>query len=183
MTRCGPVAERRMRQAYHAESTLMVERDKTHLGAAVGLQEGMVETLSTLRLVEHPPGLRAAFNQSESMIEICREHSKNVKRWRDGLYACCALVCAGMLEADHKFRCVNGHLNLPKLRAALEAHFRYASALSQMRARKRHGYRRRHRSSTELGTISRCTLLQGARLLAVRAHQSLRVHSAVLWGD
>jgi putative transposase len=30
---------------------------------------------------------------------------------------------AGMLEANHQFRRVNGHLHLPKLRAALEAHF------------------------------------------------------------
>ena len=30
---------------------------------------------------------------------------------------------AGMLEADHQFRRVNGHLHLPKLRAALDAHF------------------------------------------------------------
>ena len=29
-----------------------------------------------------------------------------------------------MLEADHQFRRVNGHLHLPKLRAVLEAHFR-----------------------------------------------------------
>ena len=58
-------------------------------------------------------------NPVESMIEICREHSKNVKRWRDGTMALrwCA---AGMLEADHQFRRVNGHLHLPKLRAALE---------------------------------------------------------------
>jgi putative transposase len=30
---------------------------------------------------------------------------------------------AGMLEADHQFRRVNGHLHLPRLRAALEARF------------------------------------------------------------
>lgn len=30
---------------------------------------------------------------------------------------------AGMLEADHQFRCVNGQLHLPRLRAALEASF------------------------------------------------------------
>ena len=30
---------------------------------------------------------------------------------------------AGMLEAGHQFRRVNGHLHLPKLRAALDAHF------------------------------------------------------------
>jgi hypothetical protein len=57
------------------------------------------------------------------MIEICREHSKNVKRWRDGTMALrwCA---AGMVEAGHQSRRVNGHLHLPKLRAALEEHFR-----------------------------------------------------------
>ncbi len=56
------------------------------------------------------------------MIEICREYSKNVKRWRDGTVALrwCA---AGMLEADHRFRRVNGDLHLPKLRAELEVHF------------------------------------------------------------
>jgi hypothetical protein len=61
-------------------------------------------------------------NPVESMIEICREHSKNVKRWRDGTMALrwCA---AGMLEADHQFRRINGHLHLPKLRAALEERF------------------------------------------------------------
>jgi putative transposase len=64
------------------------------------------------------------------LIEICREHSKNVKRWRDGTMALrwCA---AGMLEADHQFRRVNGHLHLPKLRAALEAHFKNVSTASQ----------------------------------------------------
>ena len=30
---------------------------------------------------------------------------------------------AGMLEADHQFRRVIGHLHLPKLRAALDAQF------------------------------------------------------------
>jgi putative transposase len=51
------------------------------------------------------------------MIEICREHSKNVKRWRHDQMALrwCA---AGMLEADHQLRRVNGHLHLPKLHAA-----------------------------------------------------------------
>jgi len=40
-------------------------------------------------------------NPIESMIEICREHSKNVKRWRDGTMALrwCA---AGILEAGHQ---------------------------------------------------------------------------------
>jgi putative transposase len=65
------------------------------------------------------------------MIEICREHSKNVKRWRDGTMALrwCA---AGMPEADHQFRRVNGHLRLPRLRTALNASFtENVSAVSQ----------------------------------------------------
>jgi putative transposase len=133
------VVERRMRQAYHAESALKAESlltelaaelGETHPGAAASLREGMAETLTILRLGV-PPALARTLhstNPIESMIEICREHSKNVKRWRDGTMALrwCA---AGMLEANHQFRRVNGHLHLPKLRAALDAHFsRNASA-------------------------------------------------------
>jgi putative transposase len=136
------VTEKRMRQAYHAESALKAEGlltalarelDKTHPGAAASLREGMAETLTILRLGVPPTLARTprSANPVESMIEICREHSKNVKRWRDGTMALrwCA---AGMLEADHQFRRVNGHLHLPKLRAALEAHFTgNVSAVSQ----------------------------------------------------
>jgi transposase-like protein len=131
--RLRAVAERRMRQAYHTESALKAEGlltelaaelDKTHPGAAASLREGMAETLTILRLGVPPTLARTlrSTNPIESMIEICREHSKNVKRWRDGTMALrwCA---AGMLEADHQFRRVNGHLHLPKLRAALNAHF------------------------------------------------------------
>ena len=135
------VVERRMRQAYHAESALKAEAalqalaaelDKTHPGAAASLREGMAETLTILRLGVPPTLARTlrSTNPIESMIEICREHSKNVKRWRDGTMALrwCA---AGMLEAGHQFRRVNGHLHLPKLRAALEAHFKNVSAARQ----------------------------------------------------
>ena len=70
-------------------------------------------------------------NPVESMIKICREHSKNVKRWRDGTMAL-RWRAAGMLEAGHQFRRVNGHLHLPRLRAALEASFtRNVTAASQ----------------------------------------------------
>ena len=60
-------------------------------------------------------------NAVESMIGICREHARNVKRWRDGQMAIrwCA---AGMLEASEQFRRVNGHMHLPALRVALERH-------------------------------------------------------------
>jgi putative transposase len=139
--RLRTVAERRMRQAYHASSAveaegllteLARELDKTHPGAAASLREGMAETLTIVRLGVPPTLARTlrSTNPIESMIEICREHAKNVKRWRDGTMALrwCA---AGMLEADHQFRRVNGRMHLPKLRAALEAHFtRNVSAAS-----------------------------------------------------
>ena len=54
------------------------------------------------------------------MIEICRDHAANVKRWQDDTMALrwCA---AGMVEAGKQFRRVNGYLHLPALRATLKA--------------------------------------------------------------
>ena len=122
-----------MRAAYHADSAVEAEGledglarqlDRTHPGAAASLREGLAETLTVMRLGVPPTLARTlrSTNPIESMIEICREHSSNVKRWRDGQMALrwCA---AGMLEAANQFRRVNGRLHLPKLRAALEAHF------------------------------------------------------------
>jgi transposase-like protein len=125
----GPV-EARMRDAYHADSALDAqsllevlarELDKTHPGAAGSLREGLTETLTVLRLGVPPTLARTlrSTNAIESMISICREHAKNVKRWKDGTMALrwCA---AGMVEAGKQFRRVNGHLHLQTLRAALE---------------------------------------------------------------
>jgi hypothetical protein len=63
------------------------------------------------------------------MIEICRDHASNVKRWRDGQMALrwCA---AGMGEAAKQFRRVNGHLHLPALRLALDAQFEKPSTIT-----------------------------------------------------
>jgi transposase-like protein len=127
-----PSVDSRMRAAYHADSALEAEAqltalarelDKTHPGAAGSLREGMAETLTVLRL-DVPPTLARTLrstNAIESMISICRDHSRNVKRWRDGQMALrwCA---AGMVEASKQFRRVNGHLHLPTLRASLERH-------------------------------------------------------------
>jgi len=127
----GPVTKR-MRAAYHADCALQAqallealarELDKTHPGAAGSLREGMAETLTVLRL-DLPPTLARTLrstNAIESMIGICRDHSRNVKRWRNGQMALrwCA---AGMVEASSQFRRVNGHLHLPALRTALERH-------------------------------------------------------------
>jgi putative transposase len=127
----GPV-EKRMRAAYHADSALEAEAllealakelAKTHPGAAGSLREGMAETLTVLRLGVPPTLARTlrSTNAIESMISICRDHARNVKRWRDGQMALrwCA---AGMVEASGQFRRVNGHLHLAALRTALERH-------------------------------------------------------------
>jgi hypothetical protein len=110
-----------MRQAYHADSALAAELERTHPGAAASLREGMAETLTVLRL-GLPPTLARTFrstNAVESMISICRDHAVNVKRWRDGQMALrwCA---AGMVEAGKQFHRVNGHLHLRALRDTLE---------------------------------------------------------------
>jgi putative transposase len=123
------VVAARMRRAYHADSALAAEAelsalaaelDRTHPGAAASLREGMGETLTVLRL-RVPPTLARTLrstNAVESMISICRTHSANVKRWRDGQMALrwCA---AGMAEAGKQFRRVNGHLHLRALRDTL----------------------------------------------------------------
>jgi transposase-like protein len=122
----------KMRAAYHnpdalaAEATLQdVARQlaTNHPGAAASLHEGLSETLTVTRLGVPPTLARTlrSTNAVESMIEICRDHSTNVKRWRDGHMALrwCA---AGMLEAANQFRRVNGLLHLPALRDALERH-------------------------------------------------------------
>jgi len=128
--RLRPEVERRIREAYHADSELAAhalleslarELDKTHPSAAASLREGLAETLAVLRLGVPPTLARTlrSTNGIESMISICRDHARNVKRWRDERMALrwCA---AGMLEASKQFRRVNGHLHLPALRAALE---------------------------------------------------------------
>ena len=124
---------KKMRAAYrdpdplHAEATLEALArllDKAHPGAAGSLREGLAETLTVNRLGVPPTLARTlrSTNAIESMIEICRDHSSNVKRWRDGQMALrwCA---AGMHEAAKQFRRVNGHLHLAALRVALDARF------------------------------------------------------------
>lgn len=123
---------KKMRAAYRNPDALAAEADlealarqlsKAHPGAAGSLREGLAETLTIGRLGVPPTLARTlrSTNTIESMIEICRDHSTNVKRWRDGEMALrwCA---AGMLEAAKQFRRVNGFRHLPALRAALNTH-------------------------------------------------------------
>lgn len=123
----------KMRAAYRSSDPLTAQADlealargleKAHPGAADSLREGLAETLTVGRLGVPPTLARSlrSTNPIESMIGIGRDHSSNVKRWRDGTMALrwCA---AGMLEAAKQFRRVQGHLHLAALRAALDTHF------------------------------------------------------------
>ena len=120
----------KMRVIYHYDDALRAEAEleelarqlqRSHPGAAGSLREGLTETLTVMAL-KVPPTLARTLrstNTIESMIEICRDHSTNVKRWRDGEMALrwCA---AGMAEARKQFRKVNGFMHLPALRKALD---------------------------------------------------------------
>jgi len=128
------VVERRMRAAYANPDPLAGQGDlealareleRQHPGAAGSLREGLAETFTVARLGVSPTLARTlrSTNAVESMIEICRDHSRNVKRWDGGSMALrwCA---AGLLEAKKQFRRVNGHLHLKALRTALNDHAR-----------------------------------------------------------
>ncbi len=74
----------------------------------------------------HPPGdprrlkkTLASTNPIESMIEIIRRTSRNVKRWQSG-DMCLRWTAAGMLEAETQFRKVIGYTDLAKLALAVE---------------------------------------------------------------
>jgi transposase-like protein len=121
---------KRMRAAYRNPDPLMAqaelevlarELDRSHPGAAGSLREGLAETLTIGRLGVPPTLARTlrSTNSIESMIEICRDHAANVKRWQDGQMVL-RWVAAGMGEARRQFRRVNGYLHLPALRVALD---------------------------------------------------------------
>jgi putative transposase len=122
---------KRMRAAYRNSDALLAEvelqalaqqLDRSHPGAASSLREGLAETLTVTRLGVPPTLARTlrSTNTIESMIEICRDHAANVKRWQDGQMVL-RWVAAGMGEARRQFRRVNGFLHLPALRATLDA--------------------------------------------------------------
>jgi putative transposase len=121
---------KRMRMAYHLADPLLAEAeleglarslDRSHPGAAASLREGLAETLTIVRLGVPPTLARTlrSTNSIESMIEICRDHAANVKRWQDGQMVL-RWIAAGMSEARRQFRRVNGHLHLSALRVALD---------------------------------------------------------------
>jgi len=125
-----PAVKQRLRRAWarddHARALeelrmLATELERSHPGAAGSLREGMTETLTVTQL-----GVKGSLKQTlqstnpcESMIEIVRRTSRNVKRWQSG-DMCLRWTAAGMLEAERQFRKIIGYRDLAKLALAIE---------------------------------------------------------------
>jgi putative transposase len=93
-------------------------------GVSQSLLEGLDEILTVIRL-GLPTELRrslACTNIIENMMGTVRRVSRNVKRWRSASMAL-RWTAAAMLEAKKGFRKLKAYKQLPKLRAALDAHY------------------------------------------------------------
>jgi hypothetical protein len=107
-------------EAEAALKALAAQLDRVNPDAAASLREGLAETLTVTRLCVTGSLLKTVMgtNPVESMIEIVRDHSRNVKRWQPGDMRL-RWAAAGMLEASKQFRRVKGYRQLPALADAL----------------------------------------------------------------
>lgn len=121
-----------MRQAYAARDertakrqleTLARQLEEEHPGAAASLREGLVETLTVIRL-QLPASFARTFattNPIENLNSTARWTCRNVKRWRSGTMVE-RWACAAMQEAASRFRRVKcAKSGMPVLVAALAA--------------------------------------------------------------
>ena len=114
-------AETDHEKALEQLNKLAIELDRAHPGAASSLREGMEETLTVTRL-----GITGKLkltlqstNPIESMISTVRVIHRNVKHWTSG-EMCLRWTAAGMLEAESRFRKVQGYRGLANLAVAIE---------------------------------------------------------------
>ena len=125
-----PPIKRRLTQAWqetdHAKALeqlrrLAVELDHEHPGAAASLREGMEDTLTVTRLGITGKLKRTlqSTNPCESMIGTVRAIQRNVKNWSSG-EMCLRWTAAGMLEAETRFRKVEGYRGLAQLAIHIE---------------------------------------------------------------
>ena len=107
-------------EAEAALTALARQLEKVNPDAAASLREGLADTLTVTRLAITGSLLKTVMstNPMESMIEIVREHARNVKHWQGGDMRL-RWAAAGMLTASTQFRRVKGYRQLPLLTAAL----------------------------------------------------------------
>lgn len=116
---------------------LATDIDRTHPDAARSLEEGMEQTITVNRLGLVGTTLAktiSSTNPIESMIEICRVRSRNVKRWRQENKMRLRWTAAGVLDAEKSFHRVHGYRELPQLATALKRELRKAGSLTDTEA-------------------------------------------------
>ena len=110
----GAVAKRRLER-------LASSLEADHPGAAASVREGLDETLTLQRF-----GIRGTLykklrstNAIENLNSGVATYSRNVKRWQGGSMVV-RWVSAGIVEAEKKFRRVQGWRDIEKLVRALD---------------------------------------------------------------
>ena len=95
--------------------------ERSHLGAAASLREGLDETLTLQRLGVSGALYRTlrSTNAIENLNGLVGHFVRNVRRWRDGRMLV-RWIAAGLDEARRSFRRVRGYPDIPKLIAALD---------------------------------------------------------------
>ena len=98
--------------------------DKTCPDAAGSLREGLEDMFTVRRLGIDGTLARTLVctNMIESMFNIVRTTTRNVKRWRNEGDMRRRWAAAGVLEAEKKFRRVRGYRQIPQLVTMLNRH-------------------------------------------------------------
>ena len=123
---------RAIRDAYTCTDAALAERqlerlacslERDHPGAASSLREGLAETLTLSRLPIAGALYRSlrSTNPIENLNGAVAHFAHNVRRWRDGAMLV-RWVATAVRDAEHKFRRLRGHKEMPRLIAALDAH-------------------------------------------------------------
>jgi putative transposase len=122
---------RTLHQAYAAKTTSVARRQLTrlahaleaqHPGAAASLREGLEETLTALDL-----GLSGALyrtlrttNPIENLNGLIAQHTRNVKRWKDGAMTL-RWIASALSEASPRFRKLRGHAQMKTFLKTLQS--------------------------------------------------------------
>jgi putative transposase len=119
-----------MRRAYHSDEVNKARRilaglirrlEDAHPCAAASLAEGLEDTLTVIKL-KLPRALGRSIettNIVENAMSIVRHLTRNVKRWRNGKMVQ-RWAATGFMEAEKRFRRINGYKWIPQLLKALK---------------------------------------------------------------
>jgi putative transposase len=111
------------KKAWARFQQLIQSLQEDHPGAASSLEEGLAETMALIELGITDPQLRRTFrstNPIENLNSTVERLAKRVTRWKSASMARRWAV-AVILEAEPKFRRIQGYQQMPRLIAALEA--------------------------------------------------------------